>query len=144
MYNPRWPHTLSVYTEALDENGQPVTDKNGDPVTAKQPLKRVVMNSNGNPRRHSDGSFVTEDVTDMPWGYRTSTGGIKDSGEVFKTDYKISCPMFVTPLPEGTILKLTDYDHTFEVVVKKTTTYNWGTNIWFDNPGNNARLQESE
>lgn len=133
MYNPRWPHTFTVVGESLDMNGLPVTDENGDPVTASMTLKKVLYDSQYNPLRKSDGTFVTEDVTEMPWGYRTSTGGMKTSGEVWVADYKISCPMFLTDLPSGTVLIMTDSTRTFRVKVVKMTTYNWGTNLWVDN-----------
>lgn len=140
MYNPRWPHTLSIFTQSLDERGLPVTDENGDPVNTAMTLQKVVYDSRWNPTRAADGGFRTEDVTELPWGYRTSTGGIRDSGEVFAADYKISTPMIVTHIPEGTLVTLTDYDKTFTAIVKKQTTYNWGTNIWLDAPGNDYEL----
>ena len=140
MYNPRWPHTLTVYSESLDERGRPITDAEGNPVQTPMTLTRVRYDSKWNPIRTVSG-FATEEVTELPWGYRTSTGGIKDSGEVFAADYKISTPMMITHLPEGTIVTLTDYDNTFTAVVKKQTTYNWGTNIWLDVPGNRDELQ---
>lgn len=133
MYNPRWPHTFSVLEESLDENGLPVTDANGDPVTTAKSLEKVVYDSEYNPKFSSDGSFQTETVTEMPWGYRTSTGGMRTSGEVIVADYKISCPMFITDLPTGTVLTMTEYAKTFRVKVIKMTTYNWGTNLWVDN-----------
>ena len=140
MYNPRWPHTLTIFTQSLDERGFPVTDSNGDPVSTAMTLQKVVYDSRWNTVHSADGTFRTEEVTELPWGYRTSTGGIKDSGEVFAADYKISTPMMVTHIPEGTLVTLTDYDHTFTAIVKKQTTYNWGTNIWLDAPGNNYEL----
>lgn len=140
MYNPRWPFIFTAYRQALDANGLPVTDENGDPVSSVIPLERVICDSAGNPLKGADGVFRTETVTEMPWGYRTSTGGIKDSGDVFQLDFKISCPKFVTHLPEGTILKLTDDDHTFHAVVKKKTSYNWGSNIWIDELGNDGKV----
>lgn len=133
MYNPRWPHTFKVLSEALDENGIPITDSEGKPVRTPMPLEKVVYDSGYNPTFSSDGSLVTETVTEMPWGYRTSTGGMKTSGEVFVADYKISCPMFITDLPSGTALEMTDYQRTFRAKVIKMTTYNWGTNLWVDN-----------
>lgn len=133
MYNPRWPYTFTVVSEELDENGLPVTDENGDPVTATMPLQKVIYDSRWNPIRSASGEFVTEEVTVMPWGYRTSTGGMKTSGEVFVADYKISCPMCLTQIPAGTVLNMTDATHTFRVKVIKMTTYNWGTNLWVDN-----------
>lgn len=133
MYNPRWPHTFRVVVESLDENGLPVTDANGDPVVGSMQLEKIVYDSAWNPTRNPDGSFVTEMVTDMPWGYRTSTGGLKTAGEVIVADYKVSTPMMLTELPTGTVLQMTDYTHTFRVKILKMTTYNWGTNMWLDN-----------
>lgn len=133
MYNPRWPYTFVVVEESLDADGMPVVDKNGDPVVSSKTLQKVVYDAQWNPTRGADGSFVTESVTEMPWGYRTSTGGMKTSGEVIVADYKISCPMFLTDLPTGTTLILTDSVRSFRVKVIKMTTYNWGTNLWVDN-----------
>lgn len=144
MFNPRWPHTLSVYVESLDSDGLPVTDDNGDPVASAMTLLKVAYDSKWNPLRGVDGAFVTEEVTELPWGYRTATGGIKDSGDVFKADYKISTPMILTHIPEGTVVTMTDYDHTFRAVVKKQTTYNWGTNIWLDAAGNEGAIYPVE
>lgn len=133
MYNPRWPHTFTVLVERLDENGLPVTDANGNPVTGSMQVERIVYDPQWNPSRNADGSFQTEYVEEVPWGYRTSTGGMKTSGEVWVADYKISCPMLLTDIPSGAILIMTDYVHTFRVKVVKMTTYNWGTNLWIDN-----------
>lgn len=133
MYNPRWPHTFRVVVESLDANGLPVTDANGDPVVGSMQLEKIVYDSAWNPTRNPDGSFVTEMVTDMPWGYRTSTGGLRTAGEVIVADYKVSTPMMLTELPTGTILQMTDYTHTFRAKILKMTTYNWGTNMWLDN-----------
>ncbi len=133
MYNPRWPHTFRVVVESVDSNGLPVTDANGDPVVGSMQVEKIVYDSGWNPTRNPDGSFVTEMVTDMPWGYRTSTGGLKTAGEVIVADYKVSTPMMLTELPTGTILQMTDYTHTFRAKLLKMTTYNWGTNMWLDN-----------
>ena len=153
MYNPRWPHTFKVLVESLDANGNPVTDANGNPVYGipvlddmgnpvvvngvpkmrDMELSRIVYDSAWNPRRNPDGTFATVSVTDVPWGYRTSTGGMKTSGEVWVADYKISTPMLLTDLPSGTVLLMTDYVHSFRVKVVKMTTYNWGTDLWVDN-----------
>ena len=156
MYNPRWPHTFKVLVESLDANGLPITDSNGNPVYGipvldnqgnpvivdgnpkmrDMEITRIVYDSSWNPRRNPDGTFVTEDVTQVPWGYRTSTGGMKTSGEVWVADYKISTPMLFTDIPSGTVLLMTDYIRTFRVKVVKMTTYNWGTNLWVDNVKN--------
>lgn len=149
-------------TPQLDENGLPLTDENGDPISEEpveeepqfesenqeqvvesettegtEPekilVKVAIYDSNWNPRHSADGQFLTEEVSDVPWGYRTSTGGMKTSGEVIVADYKISCPMLLTNLPTGTVLSMTDSVKTFRVKVIKMTTYNWGTNLWVDN-----------
>lgn len=133
MYNPRWPHTFTVLEESLDENGLPVTDAEGNPVTGSKMIERIIYDSQWNPRRRPGGGFQTEYVEDVPWGYRTATGGMKTSGEVWVADYKISCPMLLTEIPSGSVLIMTDYTHTFRVKVVKMTTYNWGTNLWVDN-----------
>lgn len=133
MYNPRWPHTFTVLAESLDEDGLPVTDAEGKPITGSKPIERIVYDPQWNPRKSPDGRFLTEYVDEVPWGYRTATGGMKTSGEVWVADYKISCPMLLTEIPSGTILIMTDYTHTFRVKVVKMTTYNWGTNLWVDN-----------
>lgn len=142
MYNPRWPHTLTAWRDSLDEDGLPVTDENGDPVLEQITFHKVVYDSRWNPTFSADGVFKTEEVTEMPWGYRTSTGGIRASGDVFKTDYKISCPMFTDHLEEGVRLVLTDSTHTFFATVEKCTAYNWGADIWLENPGNNGEVSE--
>lgn len=134
MYNPRWPHTFTIVGDSLDENGLPVTDENGDPVLDEPvAIQRIVYDGQWNPRYNVAGDFVTEEITEVPWGYRTATGGIKASGDVIVADYKISCPMLLSELPTGTELIMTDYTHTFRVKVVKQTTYNWGTNFWVDN-----------
>lgn len=150
-------------TEQLDENGLPLVDENGDPIAVSQPEEAhetdsqpqdeagdepeptpvkhpsvliAEYDSNWNPRKNSDGTFVANEVTEVPWGYRTSTGGMKTAGEVIVADYKISTPMCLTDIPTGTLLEMTDYTHTFLVKVIKATTYNWGTNLWVDNVKN--------
>lgn len=133
MYNPRWPHKFVILGESLDENGLPVVDENGEPVQSSVTVRRILYDGQWNPQKGADGNFRTEDVTEVPWGYRTSTGGIKESGAVIVADYKISCPMLLTDIPTGTQLTMTDYTHTFRVKVIKQTTYNWGTNLWVDN-----------
>lgn len=164
MYNPRWPHKLYVFESTMDDNGLPRTDENGDEITTRyladammkrltdsegnyltvpggpMQISRVIYDGRMNPSFGADGALQTETVFEVPWGYRTSTGGIKDSGEVFHTDFKISTPMLLTQLEEGVLLLLTDYTHTFIGVVKKMTTYNWGTNIWIDRYGNEGTV----
>lgn len=132
-FNPRFPHTLRVLRPALDEYGQPAFDANGDPVLSPITLDRVIMTEGiefGEPTFNSDGSYATEQVQEIEWGYRTSTGGFHDSGEVAEANYKIATPLFLNPLYTGDILEMTDYDGTIRMEVLKKTAYNWGANIW--------------
>lgn len=133
MYNPRWPHTFRILEEHLDENGLPVTNSEGKPITTEKEIFVAVYDPQWNPIRNSDGTFQANAMEDIPWGYRTSTGGMRTSGEVWVADYKISCPMLLTDIPSGTVLIMSDYTRTFRVKVVKMTTYNWGTNLWVDN-----------
>lgn len=159
-YNPRWPSILRVFDTNLDANGLPVTDEEGNPVTDRylldsegrkltdsdglfltvpggpMQLKRVICDRNGNPTFHSDGTFAYEVVEEVPCSYRTATGGMRDAGDIFVSDFKMSLPMILTHLEEGTIVAIIDKTHAFLAVVKKMTTYNWGTNIWIDRLGN--------
>lgn len=133
-YNPRFPHTLRVLRPALDEYGQPAfDDTTGEATMSELTLAKVVMENDdycGEPTFNADGSYVTENVTEIEWGYRTSTGGFHDSGEVAQANFKIATPLFLTPLYTGDILEMTDYDGTVQMEVLKKTSYNWGSNIW--------------
>ena len=136
MSNPRWPHTFVIIGEALDENGLPMTDDEGNPITEYESVEVVRYDGAQNPRMDSSGRFDCDLVEEVPWGYRTATGGIKESGDVIVADYKISCPMILTDIPTGTQLVMKDYTRSFRVKVVKQTTYNWGTNLWVDNVKN--------
>lgn len=132
--NPRFPFTLRVMRPELDSNDEPAFDENGDVAYSPLTVQKVVMTENeedcGEPMRDSAGSFITEPAIEIRWGYRTSTGGFKDSGEVAEADFKIGTEMFTTPLNTGDVVEMTDYDRTWRMQVLKKTTYNWGTNIW--------------
>lgn len=130
MYNPRFPHKLTVYRASLDELGNPVVDANGDVVYAKVPLS-LVYQIDGDPQFNADGSFVTLDpVTEINYGLRTNTRNSQTAGDVATSDFMLACPMFITPLYYGDVLEMTDYDRTFRCLVIKKTNSNWGTNIW--------------
>lgn len=132
--NPRFPFTLRVMRPELDSNDEPAFDENGDVAYSPLTVQKVVMTEDeedcGEPVRDSQGNLVTEPSIQIRWGYRTSTGGFKDSGEVAEADFKIGTEMFTTPLNTGDVVEMTDYDRTWRMQVLKKTTYNWGTNIW--------------
>ena len=131
MYNPQFPHSLRVVRNCIDEHGDPITDDEGNPIAGYVTLTAVVM-VDSQPTFDADGNFITEDVDCIPFGYRQSSLNTMRAGDVIVSDYKISCPIFLTPLNPGDILELTDYEKTFRGVVVKKDTFNLGTLIWFD------------
>lgn len=131
MWNPRFPHTLQVLRAAVDSKGDIVTDAQGDPTWNVVPLS-VVEYLNDEPVRSADGGFVASDCNTVNFGYRTSTGGLRTSGEVIVADFKIATPMILTEVKTGDRVQCTDYQRTFMAKVLKCTTYNLGTNLWID------------
>ena len=131
MINPRFPHTLRMIVQKTDSFGNPVTDEEGNPIESDAEIVCAVMRDNI-PLKDSDGNFLTEVKTSLKFGYRTSTGNSKTSGDVIVCDSKITCPMFFTPMPTGTVLELADYSRTYRVQVVKQMTYNLGSNILVD------------
>lgn len=133
-YNPRFPFTLQVVRPARDENGDIIFDENGDvdyrPILLDKVCREGDDEEFGEVIFNADGSFRTEKVDSIHWGYRTSTGGFRDSGDVAEADFKIATPMFITPLNTGDVVEMTDYEGTRRMEVLKKTTYNWGTNLW--------------
>lgn len=122
MFNPRFPHTLRV----LRSNG---TDEEGNPLFVQIPLDVVVMRG-GLPVTQADGSFLTEIADTLPFGYRTQGRNTKDTTDVEVADYKLSTPMFLTPLKSTDVVEMTDYDRTYRCDVVKKATFNLGSNIW--------------
>ncbi len=131
MFNPQFPHTFRLVCKDVDDNGDVITDDEGNLVTRYKPITAVVM-ADRQPTFDADGNFVTEEVDSMPFGYRQSSMNTMRSGDVIVSDYKLSCPMFLTELSYGDILELTDYDRTYRVTVVKKFTANLGSLLWVD------------
>lgn len=129
MYNPRFPFTFKAFRARLDENGDPSPDEKGRPVYEPLALEACVM-SDWEPVRDSEGNFVTEWVAEMSFGYRTSSESTRASGDVQESDYRLACPMFLTPLLPGDVLEVEDYTRVYRAEVVKQTTFNLGTNVW--------------
>ena len=130
MFNPRFPHTLKVKRVRMTA-GQPEIDIDGNVVYDYLTLTLVEM-ADEEPVRNAEGAFVTFTAESVGFGYRTASANTQTAGDVVKADFKIACPMFLTELRYDDILELTDYDRTYEGKVVKKTTFNLGTNIWFD------------
>ncbi len=131
MYNPQFPFTMRVLRGGVDAHGDPIVDDEGNPTEVAVKLAAVVMYDN-QPTFDADGNFITEEVDSINFGYRQSSMNTMRQGDVIVSDYKISCPMFLTPLNPGDILELTDYEKTFRGVVVKKDCFNLGVLIWFD------------
>ena len=140
MYNPQFPHKFRVVRAGLDEHGDPILNENGDPTEVTVTLTAVVM-VDRQPTFDADGNFVTEEVSEMAFGYRQNSMNTMREGDVIVSDYKISCPIFLTPLNPGDVLELTDYEKTFRGVVVKKDTFNLGSLIWFDRIKNENILE---
>ena len=132
MYNPRFPHKLSLLRPRTGVSGDIIFDRYGNVVYDVVPLTVVTM-LDGDPCRNADGSFVTTTANFVNCGYRTETGNVKVWGDVVVADMKIDSQMFLNPLFFGDILEITDYEQTYRVSVVKKVTFNWGTSIWTDN-----------
>lgn len=129
MFNPRFPHTFKAFRARTDGHGTPVTDADGKPVYERLVLEACVM-SDSEPVRLPCGCFATERVDEMPFGYRTSSENTGEAGDVAVSDYRLACPMFLTPLNPGDILEMEDYTRVLRCEVVKQTTFNLGTNVW--------------
>lgn len=129
MYNPRFPFIFKAFRARLDENGDPVPDDGGRPVYEPLALEACVMSDN-EPVRDPDGGFVTGWVSSMPCGYRTSSKSVRESGDVQEADYRLACPMFLTPLRPGDVLEIRDHTREYRAEVVRQTTFNLGTNVW--------------
>lgn len=129
MFNPRFPHTLRVWRNRKNDYGEPLTDADGNPVQDIVRLKKVVM-IDSEPVVRSDGSFDTELVDTIEFGYRTQGKNTRDTVDVQVSDYKLATPMFVTPLEPGDKVEIWDYDRSYWGEVVKKATFNLGSNIW--------------
>lgn len=108
-----------------------MTDKDGNPIKEIIRLKKVVM-IDEQPIVRSDGSFDTELVDTINFGYRTQGKNTRDTVDVQVSDFKLATPMFTTPLEPGDMAEITDYDRSFWGEIVKKATFNLGSNIWIN------------
>lgn len=131
MFNPRFPHTLRVWRPRKDNNGMPVTNANGDEVRDIVKLKAVVMIDDA-PVVRADGSFDTEMVDTISFGYRTQGKNTRETVDVQVSDFKLATPMFLTHLEPGDMVEIWDYERSYWGEVVKKATFNLGSNIWIN------------
>lgn len=127
--NDRFPHSFHIL-RPRKSNGRLVMDDEGNPIYDTLPLSKVRM-LDGDPIKRN-GSFVTDEVMELSFGYRTSTKSARDTIDVVVTEFKIATPMFTTELLTGDVIVLQDYDRAYKGDVVKKMSFNWGTNIWFN------------
>ena len=131
MFNPRFPHTFRVWRVRKNSFGEVITDDDGDAVYDIVRLQAVIT-IDGLPVVRTDGSFDTELVEWMAFGYRTQGKNTKDTSDVIVSDFKFATPMFLTYLEVGDRVEIKDYERTFWGEVVKKATFNLGTNIWIN------------
>lgn len=130
--NRRFPHTLKVFRPRRSPDGEIMYDDNGDIILAPVILD-LVEEIDGDPVFDANGVPVIGQRTDrINFGYRTATQNVSMAGAVIYAGFKVATPMFTTFLQTGDILELRDYDRTYRGEVVKKTTFNWGSNIWFN------------
>ena len=131
MFNPRFPHTLRVWRNRKNDYGEPMTDAEGNPVQDIVSIKKVVM-IDSEPVVRSDGSFDTELVDIINFGYRTQGKNTRETVDVQVSDFKLATPMFLTHLEPGDKVEIWDYERSYWGEVVKKATFNLGSNIWIN------------
>ncbi len=131
MFNPRFPHTLRI-ERPKKVDGEIVFDDEGNPTYEVVQLDIVLKDANDNPITDSTGKFRTFKSSTINFGYRTSSQNTRTAGDVEVADFKIALPMFITPVFSGDRLIVEDYDRAYIGRVVKKTTFNLGSNIWFN------------
>lgn len=130
MYNPRFPHILSVSRTRM-RDGEPVIDNNGNVVYDPVTLTCVEMFDN-EPTFDANGQFITYESASINFGYRTASRNSQTMGDVTVAALMLACPMFLTEIRTDDIVTITDYVRTFKARVIKQSTTNLGTNLWVD------------
>ena len=130
-HNPRFPFTMKVY-RPRKENGEYVLDNDANPIFDVVSLGKVAM-ADGWMVRDADGNPVVDSYVDeIECGYRTNTRNLAEMGDVVVYNVTLHTPPFITPLYFDDILEITDYDRTFRAKMVKKATFNWGSDVWFD------------
>lgn len=130
--NKRFPHTLKVFRSSKGPDGEYRYDTNGNVILTPVILS-LVEEINGDPVFDEEGRPVIGSKSlSINFGYRTATQNVSMEGDVVEAGFKVATPMFTTYLETGDILEVTDYDRTYRAEVVKKTTFNWGSNIWFN------------
>lgn len=129
MFNPRFPHAFRVWRVRKNNHGEPVTDADGDPIYDIVRIKAAVVLDN-RPMMRSDGSFDTEILEWVSFGYRTQGKNTKDTSDVMVSDYRLSTVPLATYIEPGDRLEIKDYMRTYWGNVVKMMTFNLGSNIW--------------
>lgn len=131
MFNPRFPHSLRIWRACKDDYGQSMTDDEGNPIYDVVRIQKAVV-VDGFPMMCADGSFRTESVEWIEFGYRTQGKNTKETTDVMVSDYKLATAPLLTFLEPGDRVEVKDFTRTFWGEVVKMATFNLGTNIWIN------------
>lgn len=130
--NPRFPHTL-VVKRVRKVDGEIVYDSDGNVTYEPLELAVAVLDNEGYMRFGSDGKPLIGGMqTSIKCGYRTNTRNVSEAGDVAVYNVCLHTPPFTTELLFDDILEISDFERTYKAKMVRKITFNWGTNIWFD------------
>lgn len=135
MFNPRFPHTLSIKRAVVDSSGMPVCDYDGTATYEQLELVKPVY-FDGNVVRDDMGEICTEIVSEIEFGHRTNSMNTSTNGDVVVAQYVLHTPLLMTELKYGDIAVITDNDGTWEGTIVGKKNFNWGSNIFVNNVEN--------
>lgn len=129
MFNPRFPHKLRVWRVRKDDYGEPMTNDDGDPIYDIIRIQAAIL-IDEKPVINSDGTYETETIEWVDFGYRTQGKNTRETLDVVMSDYKLSTAPLMTYIQPGDRVEIKDYLRTYWADVVKMMTFNLGSNIW--------------
>lgn len=129
MFNPRFPHKLRVWRVRKDDYGEPMTNNDGDPIYDIIRIQAAIL-IDEKPVMNTDGTYETEAIEWVDFGYRTQGKNTRETLDVVMSDYKLSTAPLMTYIQPGDRVEIKDYLRTYWADVVKMMTFNLGSNIW--------------
>lgn len=129
MFNPRFPHKLRVWRVRKDDYGEPMTNDDGDPIYDIIRIQAAIL-IDEKPVMNTDGTYETEAIEWVDFGYRTQGKNTRETLDVVMSDYKLSTAPLMTYIQPGDRVEIKDYLRTYWADVVKMMTFNLGSNIW--------------
>ena len=129
MFNPRFPHKFRVWRVRKDDYGEPMTNDEGDPIYDIIRIQAAIL-IDEKPVMNTDGTYETEAIEWVDFGYRTQGKNTRETLDVVMSDYKLSTAPLMTYIQPGDRVEIKDYLRTYWADVVKMMTFNLGSNIW--------------